>query len=208
WGETPPYRALGLAAVAAAARDFELGRCGGGRGGKAGLVWGGLGSASIDLGQGLVVGAIVVNNAIGSALMPDGKTPWAFPFEVAGEFGGPYAPAPTPLDDPLPNQSRLASRGRLSAGVNTTIGLVATSADLSTSELKRVAMMAHDGLARAVRPAHTPFDGDTIFAVGTAKARLGEGLERAAQVARIGSAAADCVTRAIARGIYEAARDA
>jgi len=207
WGETPPYRQLGRAAVDAAGASFEIGRCGAGRGGRAGLHWGGLGSASLDLGGDLVVGAIVVNNAIGSAYLPDGRTPWAHPFEIGGEFGGPYAPAPTPLDDPLPDQSKLAGMGRLAGGTNTTIGLVAVSADLSTAELKRIAMMAHDGLARAVRPAHTPFDGDTIFAVGTAKISLAQGLERSLQITRIGSAAADCMTRAIARGVFAAARE-
>lgn len=203
WGERSPYEALGRQAAAAAAKEFDLGRRGGGRGGKAGLVWGGQGSASLDLG-GAMVGAIAVNNAIGSTLMPDGKTPWAAPFEIGGEFGGPYAPARAELDDPLTDHSKLAGAGRLQPGVNTTIGLVATSADLTGAELKRIAMMAHDGLARAVRPAHTPFDGDIIFAVSTGKAALGEGLARAAQIARLGSAAADCMTRAIARGVFAA----
>jgi L-aminopeptidase/D-esterase-like protein len=206
WGDPPPYRALGREAALGAAAAFRLGREGGGRGGRAGLVWGGLGSASLDLGGGLLAGAIVVNNAIGSAVMPDGRTPWAFPFEIGGEFGGPYAPTPQPIDDPLPDQSKLAGAGRLQPGVSTTIGLVAVTADLSTAELKRIAMMAHDGLARAVRPAHTPFDGDTVFAVATARVRLGGGLQRAAEIARLGSAAADCFARAIARGVYEAAR--
>lgn len=206
WGETPPYHALGRAAAGAASESFAIGRFGAGRGGRAGLNWGGLGSASLDLGGGLVVGAIVVNNAIGSPFMPDGRTPWAYPFELGGEFGGPYAPAPTPPDDPLPDQSKLAGMGRFAAGANTTIGLVALSADLSTAELKRIAMMAHDGLARAVRPAHTPFDGDTIFAVGTARIGLASGLERSLQIARLGSAAADCMARAIARGVFAANR--
>ncbi|NWG70268.1 MAG: P1 family peptidase [Parvularculaceae bacterium] len=207
WGATPPYHALGRAAVAAAAQTFEIGRVGGGRGARAGLHWGGLGSASLDLGGGLVAGAVVVNNAVGSAFMPDGRTPWAYPFEIGGEFGGPYVPQPAPIDDPLPDQSKLAGMGRLAAGANTTIGLVAVSADLSTAELKRIAMMAHDGLSRAVRPAHTPFDGDAIFAVSTARVALADGLERALQLARIGSAAADCLTRAIARGVHAAAKE-
>lgn len=206
WGDTPPYRDLGASAAVAASAQFDLGRRGAGRGGRAGQKWGGVGSASLDLGQGLVVGALVVNNAIGSAVMADRATPWAWPLEIDGEFGGVKPGPDMPLDDPLPEQSKLAEQGRLEAGVNTTIGLVAATADLSTAECKRVAMMAHDGLARAVRPAHTPFDGDTIFAVATGRVPIGDGLARAVTVARIGSAAADCLSRAIARGVFEAMR--
>ena len=65
-----------------------------------------------------------------------------------------------------------------------------------------MAMMAQDGIARAVRPAHTPFDGDTIFAVASGAAALGGNQQRAAQIGRIGSAAADCLSRAIARAVH------
>ena len=97
-----------------------------------------------------------------------------------------------------------AELGRLQAGVNTTLGVVACTGDLSTAECKRIAMMAHDGIARAVRPAHTPFDGDTVFALASGGAPLGHGQLRALEVARIGSAGADCVTRAIARAVHHA----
>jgi L-aminopeptidase/D-esterase-like protein len=92
--------------------------------------------------------------------------------------------------------------GRLQAGANTTLGVVACNADLSTAECKRVAMMAQDGIARAVRPAHTPFDGDTIFALASGAQELGGNQQRAAQIGRIGSAAADCLSRAIARAVH------
>jgi L-aminopeptidase/D-esterase-like protein len=82
--------------------------------------------------------------------------------------------------------------------------VVACSAALTTVECKRIAMMAHDGIARAVRPAHTPFDGDTVFAVASGRVALGAADLRAAQVARIGSAAADCVARAVARAVHYA----
>jgi L-aminopeptidase/D-esterase-like protein len=137
--------------------------------------------------------------------MPDGKTFWAWPFELDRELGG-VKPPPAGMDlsDPVPENSRLAQIDRLRAGINTTLGIVACSADLSTAECKRVAMMAHDGIARAVRPAHTPFDGDTLFALGSGAVPLGRPPLRAAQVARIGSAAADCVSRAIARAVHHA----
>ncbi len=199
---TPPYRDLGFEAAKAGAADFALGRVGAGRGGQAGLLWGGVGSASIDLGAGIVVAALAVNNAIGSTMMPDGKTPWAQPYEIGDEFGGVEPGARTPLNDPLPPDSKLGAG--LRPGANTTIGIVAVNADLSTAECKRMAMMAHDGLARAVRPAHSPFDGDTIFAVATATISIGDGPMRAVALARIGSAAADCFARAVARGVYAA----
>src|SRR4030081_731663 len=105
------------------------------------------------------------------------------------------------LSDPAPDASRLLALGRLQAGANTTLGVVACTADSTTAECKRVAMMAHDGIARAVRPAHTPFDGDTIFAL--ASGALPVPVEqRAAHVGRIGSAAADCLSRAIARAVH------
>ena len=90
-----------------------------------------------------------------------------------------------------------------STGANTTLAVVACNADLSTAECKRLAMMAQDGIARAVRPAHTPFDGDTIFAVASGELALDKDLLRAAEIGRIGSAAADCLARAIARAVHE-----
>ncbi len=203
WGLDPPYRNLGSQALAAAAADFALGSVGAGRGAMAGLVKGGIGSASLALEDGLVVGALVALNSVGSALMPDGRTYWAWPFELDAEFGGASPPlAPPDPGDPAPAQSRLLGLGRLQPGANTTLGVVAATADLSGVECKRMAIMAHDGIARGVRPAHTPFDGDTIFALASGGIALGSGPERAVQVARLGSAAADCLTRAIARAAY------
>lgn len=203
WGLAPPYRDLGIRALDAAGPDFALGSVGAGRGAMAGLVKGGIGSASLDLGDGLIVGALVALNSVGSALMPDGKTYWAWAFELAQEFGGGGAPrGPMDLSDPAPGESRLMALGRLQAGANTTLGVVACNADLTTVECRRVAMMAQDGIARAVRPAHTPFDGDTIFALASAAVELRPDPQRAVQIGRIGSAAADCLTRAIARAVH------
>jgi L-aminopeptidase/D-esterase-like protein len=203
WGLEPPYRALGASAWHAAGPDFALGSVGAGRGAMAGLVKGGIGSASIDLGSGLIVGAMVAVNSLGSALMPDGATYWAWPFELDDEFGGSKPPgAQTGMGNPAPDESRLLAQGRLGAGANTTLGVVACSAALTTVECTRVAMMAQDGIARAVRPAHTLFDGDTVFALASCAVAQGEGQRRAIQVSRIGSAAADCMARAIARAVY------
>ena len=205
WGSTPPYRDLGILAAKSADAEPKLGSAGAGRGAQAGLEKGGIGSVSLDLGNGLLVGALVAVNSVGSVFMPDGRTYWAWPFELDGELGGAALPTGRmDLSDPIPDGSRLAQLGRLQAGSNTTLGVVACTADLSTAECKRVAMMAHDGIARAVRPAHTPFDGDTIFALASGACALGRPPLRAAQLARIGSAAADCVSRAIARAVHHA----
>jgi L-aminopeptidase/D-esterase-like protein len=203
WGLTPPYRELGMRASAAAGAEFALGSVGAGRGAMAGRLKGGIGSSSVDLGERLIVGALVALNSVGSPMMPDGKTPWAWAFELGQEFGG-VGPPPSAMDlsDPAPDESRLMAIGRLQPGANTTLGVVACNADLSTAECKRVAMMAQDGIARAVRPAHTPFDGDTVFAVASGELELDKYLLRAAQIGRIGSAAADCLARAIARAAH------
>jgi L-aminopeptidase/D-esterase-like protein len=164
---------------------------------------GGIGSASLDCKAGLVVGALVAVNSVGSVLMPDGKTYWAWPFELEKEFGGCGPPqSAMDLSDPAPDEARLLGVGRLRPGVNTTIAVVACNADLSSVECKRVAMMAQDGIARAVRPSHTPFDGDTVFALASAELGLDDSVLRAAQIGRIGSAAADCLARAIARAVH------
>ncbi len=203
WRE-PPYRRLGVESLAAAASRFALGAVGAGRGARAGLVPGGVGSASLELGPDLTVGALVAVNSIGSVYMPDGRTFWSWPFEIEGEFGG-ARPAPDlSAIDPAPADSRLALIGGPLPGSSTVIGIVATSAALTRAECRRLAMMAHDGIARAVRPAHTPFDGDVIFAVATGLAGPLPAEGRANVLARLGSAAADCMARAIARGVFEA----
>ena len=110
--------------------------------------------------------------------------------------------APSTRAIPRPTRHACLAIGRLRPGDNTTIAVVACNADLSTVECKRIAMMAQDGIARAVRPAHTPFDGDTVFALASSELKLEQNVLRAAQIGRIGSAAADCLTRAIARAVH------
>ncbi|NWA01032.1 P1 family peptidase [Pseudomonas gingeri] len=206
WGLEPPYRRLGFEALENAAADFALGSVGAGRGAMAGVLKGGLGSASLALDDGLVVAALVVANPIGSVYMPDGQTFWSWPWEIAGEFGGVRPTTVMDASDPMPELSRLDSMGRLQAGANTTLVAVACNARLTTAECKRVAIMAQDGIARAVRPAHLPFDGDTVFALASGALPLLDGPRRQVQIGCIGAAAADCVARAIARGVFEAGR--
>ncbi|NNG04340.1 MAG: P1 family peptidase [Inquilinus sp.] len=197
WGEEPPYRALAMAACAAAASDFPLGNQGAGFGAKAGSLKGGLGSASIqDPASGITLGAVLAANPVGSTVMPGQDALWAWALELDGELGGqpqPTGPVPPTVDLPLPAAE---------PGTNTTIGVIATDADLSRAEARRIAMAAQDGIARAIRPAHTPFDGDTLFVLATGAVPLPE--PRPLSVARLGALAADVVARAIARAVYEA----
>ena len=197
--EANPYAKLGREAVSSAAEEFSLGNEGAGLGAIAGAYKGGLGSASAVIDEALCVGALVVVNAVGSPLIPDTDVFWAFPLEQGNEFGGKRLIGALPemaLD--LPRDGK----GRAAAGLNTTIAIVATDADISASVLKRVAIMATDGLARAIRPVHTPVDGDTLFALTTAKKPVGDRLR---ELTRIGTLAADCVSRAVARAVYAAA---
>ncbi|MGA7676130.1 MAG: P1 family peptidase [Rhizomicrobium sp.] len=199
WGEMPPYRALGKVAAENAAEDFALGNAGAGLGAVAGLYKGGIGSASSVSDDGFTVGALVAVNSVGSPIIPGTDLFWAFPFEQEGEFGGRVPKGPlAPIDLDLPGDMK----GAVRPGANTTIAIVATDVDLTRVELARLAIMAADGFARALRPVHTPFDGDLVFAVSTA--RRGLSGPHPVEVMRLGHMAADCLTRAIARGVYAA----
>ncbi len=195
WGDMPPYRHLGWVATENVSTDFPLGNVGAGYGAAAGKYKGGLGSASLVHESGVQVGAVVAVNPVGSVLIPGTHYFWAWAFEQDGEFGGlgaPHLAGDISLD--MPKDSRLAE--------NTTIAVVATNVTLTKSEAKRVAIMAHDGLARAIRPVHSPFDGDSIFTLSTEKKEM-DG-PRPLGLAKIGAMAADCVARAVARGVYNA----
>ncbi|ABS61934.1 peptidase S58 DmpA [Parvibaculum lavamentivorans DS-1] len=201
WGEEPPYRALGRDACEKATEDLKLGNAGAGLGATAGQYKGGLGSSSALTESGLAVAALMAANPFGAAVMPGSGCFWAAPFEMDGEFGGLGWPSPMPnfaAQDPM-----TGSKADVAPGSNTSIGVVATNADLTPAEARRVAIMAQDGLARAVRPIHTPVDGDTIFVLATGAYPLGPELRHRAVIG-IGALAADCVARAMARGVYEA----
>lgn len=192
WGLFSPYRDLGHAAAAAASHGaFALGTVGAGAGATTATVKGGTGSASAVTSQGHVVGAIVAVNAVGTATIGDGAHFWAAPYEVDGEFGGRGWPAAiTPAD------LMMRIKGQTPA---TTIAVVATDATLTKSQVKRLAIMANDGLARAILPAHAPMDGDTVFAAATCRRPTDD-----ADLTELGHVAALVLARAIARGVHEA----
>jgi L-aminopeptidase/D-esterase-like protein len=198
WGEEPPYRALAMRAIAAAGPDFALGTAGAGYGAMAGMLKGGTGSASIVTDDGITVGALVAVNSFGSVVAGDGRTFWSAPYEIDGEFGG-LGPAGLTA---APDNWGLSRLSMALARANTTIACVATDAALTPAQARRIAIMAQDGLARAIRPVHAPTDGDVVFVLSTAKRPLPD--PNPLTLARIGGLAADTLSRAVARGVYEA----
>jgi L-aminopeptidase/D-esterase-like protein len=196
WGRFSPYRELGYqAAMAARGGAFALGSVGAGTGATTATVKGGVGSASVRTETGHVVAALAVVNAVGSATIGDGPHFWAAPFEVGGEFGGHGWPAAMDAD-----AVRLRAKGMPVKATATTIALVATDAVLTKSQAKRLAIMANDGLARAILPAHAPADGDTVFASATGRVPL----DSEQDLLPLGHAATQVMARAIARGVYAA----
>ncbi len=200
WGDPSPYPTLGRAAFDAAAGSFALGVAGAGTGAKAGTHAGGLGSASIVTDNGITVGAITAVNCFGSVFMPGTDVFWAWPFEVDGEFGG----ARPPADYAVNADDWGSAKTNPALGQNTTIACIATDAALSPDQAKRVAQMALSGLSRAIRPVFAPVDGVAIFVMSSAKQPLTGPAPMA--VARIGELAASTLSRAVARGVYEAGR--
>ena len=202
----PPYRDLAYDATGRAAQDFALGNAGAGLGAKAGNLKGGLGSASaVDPASGLQVGALVAVNARGYTTMGDMAQFWAWPLEQGKEFGGLPPPA-RGLGLAVPHDRAdlahdPADAARRDPRANTTIAVVATNARLDKASAKRLAVMAQDGLVRAIRPVHTPQDGDTVFSVATGRLDLGDD---PLALAELGTLAADCLARAVARGVYSA----
>jgi L-aminopeptidase/D-esterase-like protein len=189
WTESP-YPALGRSALHNAAPDFALGTAGAGFGAMTGSLKGGLGSASCVLPSGLTVGALVVVNALGQATVGDTAHFWAAPWEEGTEFGG-LGPAPMQRHD--------APLARKRLGEATTIAIVATDATLTKAQAHRMAVAAHDGMARALVPSHTPLDGDLVFSVATGEKPLQDPVTDSFQ---LGHAAAICLARAIARAVY------
>jgi len=191
WAQSP-YNQLGRAALAAADADFALGTAGAGTGATLADLKGGLGSASLVLDGGYTVGALVVVNAVGSATGPNGAF-WAAPWEFDVEFGG-----RGPVTGFDPSQEPVT---KLNPRAATTIAIVATDAALTQAQATRLAVAAHDGMARALHPSHTPYDGDLVFAAATGAQPL---TNPEADPVRLGHAAATCLARAIARGVFSA----
>jgi L-aminopeptidase/D-esterase-like protein len=199
WGRYPPYRELGFEAVQSAAVDFVLGTTGAGTGALTAGLKGGLGSVSTVLPSGVTVGALAVANGVGSVTVGRSRHFWAGPWEVGDEFGGLGLPHPLPADT---QDVRLKSR-QPRLGENTTIAVIATDAVMTKAAARRLAIAAHDGFARAIWPAHTPIDGDLVFALATGRSGRTLDLDEAIDLY---AAAGATMARAIARGVHAATR--
>ncbi len=197
WGDDSPYKAIGRTALDAAATSFALGTTGAGTGALIHGLKGGLGSASAILDSGFTVGALVAVNALGTVTIGNGPHFWAAPWEMDGEFGG--LGLPSAFD---PTAEPPASKR---PGEATTIAIVATDAVLTQAQAQRMAIAAHDGMARAIVPSHTLLDGDLVFAAATGDRPLTDPI---ADQFALGHAAAACLSRAIARAVFLARPEA
>lgn len=200
WSKNP-YRELGVEALNNCASEFLLGTEGGGYGATTANLKGGLGSASVVLDNGVSVGAIVVVNSHGSVVVPGCDAFWAAPFEVGDEFGNRAMPGKfDPLSIPL-NEKLEAFKKRS----NTTIAIVATDLELDKAGCKRFATAAQDGMARAIVPSHTAYDGDLVFAISTGTQACHDPI---GDIMTLGHAGSLCLSRAIARAVFHASAQA
>lgn len=195
WGLEPPFSALALKACEALQTQAAEGAVGAGYGATAGIYPGGLGIATEESG-GIRVQAVIAANPVGSPFLPGTRCPQAWVYERGGEFGSVRPPADYSWSDPQDTKLTFLK----GAGQSTVIGAVLTDAALTQKQLKRLAIMAQDGLAMAVQPSHTSLDGDTIFALS-----LGDKTcDRPVDIAELGAAAARATARALTRGILAA----
>ncbi|WP_016696688.1 P1 family peptidase [Actinoalloteichus spitiensis] len=197
WGRVPDAEFGHRACENARGEPPATGSVGAGAGAAAGSLRGGVGTASAVLPEGWTVGALTAVNPAGEVVDPATGLPFGWPLGFPGEFGL----APPPADE----VRRAAARRAPARSLNTLIGAVATDADLTRAECGRVAAVAHDGIARTVRPAHSVFDGDTLFSLATGGTPLPTGPARTALVEEIAQAAADTVARAVVHAVLAAA---
>jgi L-aminopeptidase/D-esterase-like protein len=190
----PDAQAGYAACEAASKRAPAEGNVGAGSGAAVGKIFGidramkgGIGTASITV-DGVTVGAIIACNALGDVVDP--------------ETGRPIAGARTKNGKSLVDSRRAIIKGDapkpILKGSNTTIGVIATDAPITKAQASRLATMAHDGLARAINPVHTMSDGDTLFALGTGRAKISPGMMV------LGTLAAEVTARAVVRAIRAA----
>lgn len=194
WQNERLYYDLAGAAADVAGVDFSLGTQGVGTGATAGDLKGGLGSASAIAENGATVGALVVVNSFGQTVMPGAARFWAADLEKNNEFGGPKPAPALPVETKFPEVAA-------EPGGNTTLAVIATDMALTKAQARRVAMIAQDGLSRAIHPVHTPFDGDVVFCLSTGKIPA---KDPSVDATILGMAAVETLARAVARGVYEA----
>lgn len=188
-----------VAASSTAGGPVRQGAWGGGTGARTGGLKGGVGTASVYLGDGVYVGAIVIVNSAGSPIDPATCELLGAQFGIGYEFAG----LKKPLVSECKNPKAVSSKAD---GLNTTIAVVATNAPLEKAAAERMSGNAHDGMARAIRPIHTLYDGDTVFGVSTGKGTPLRINDPAAspQLNAIFGAGADTLSRAIAKAVLAA----
>ena len=196
-----PTAEFGYRAADTAGGGVAVGTVGAGVGARAGVLKGGVGTASITLASGATVGAVVVVNCAGNVVDPATGLPWMA--HLIAEFGLAVPPAE--------QIAAFAALDAESSPLNTTIAVVATDAALTPMGCHRLAVAAQDGLAHAIRPAHTPLDGDTVFALATGRVEVAPDPDTPVAmspetklVAALGAAAADCLARAVLVGVLAA----
>jgi L-aminopeptidase/D-esterase-like protein len=200
WGNRPTAE-FGYDACRTAGLEVAVGTVGAGVGACSGVLKGGVGTASLMLPSGVTVGALVVVNSAGNVLDQATGLPWLS--YLVDEFG-----LTRPPDEQL---AELAALESPLSSLNTTIAVVATDAALSKAACRQVASTAHDGLARSIRPAHTPVDGDTVFALATGAIEVAPPADapaafspETALATAVGNAAADCLAHAVLSAVIAA----
>lgn len=194
----PIYALLGAAACEAAATSTGLGSIGVGTGAATADLKGGFGAAATKLADGTAVAAFVAVNPVGRVTLGECANFRAAPFEIGAEFGGLGLPSPLP-DDAADIVVKSSARARSS----TTLAVVVTDCDLTRAAAKRLAVAAHDGIALAIYPAHTPLDGDTVFVLATGARQLS--VAGPIGLMSLGAAATAALARAVALAVYAAA---
>ena len=197
-----PDFSFGLeACLAVEGGPVEQGNIGAGAGAVSGGLKGGIGTASVVLDNGVIIGAIVAVNSVGRTFDEKGNL-YAASLELDNEF-----------DILRPGKSNAWRKWRQQEkdrkhfdGLlkNTTIAVVATNVELTKAQVTKIAQMADDGLTRAIRPSHTPYDGDTVFALGTGEISMQSLGDPSFIVYQIGSAAADVLSRAVVHAMLAA----
>ncbi|GAB3882033.1 P1 family peptidase [Terrabacter terrigena] len=200
WRNTPGADDGRAAYASASSEAVTQGCVGAGTGAKVGGFKGGIGSASVVLESGTTVAALVAVNAVGSAVDPVTGLPYAVGLAIGDELGHLETPSADELDDARTRVEAAPGRAAGLPGLATTIGVVATDATLSKAQCQKAAGVAHDGFARALKPVHTLFDGDTLFALATGERPAPDPIELTVLM----EAGADCVARAIVHALLAA----
>lgn len=202
---TAEFGYLACEAATAGEGAMAVGSVGAGVGARAGVLKGGVGTASTVLPCGVTVGALAVVNSAGEVVDRATGLPWM------ADLNREFALTPPPKEELEAFAQLPSASSSLENPLNTVIAVVATDAVLSSAACRRIAIAAHDGLARAIRPAHTPVDGDTVFALATGAVEVPLPADGPASfapemrlTAEVGAAAADCLARAVLVGVLAA----